>query len=177
MDFLSGGDLMSLLMKKDTLTEEESKFYIAELMSIGILSLIMCWLERMGILNCLISVFASTQTLSLRLTSEKSSLRLMFLITLHWYWLKNQKRADSLLFLQLVRLNILPLRFLDKRDTQKLLIGGVWVSFFSRCWWVTRPSIQMIPQWHVRRSYIGRKHSRFLKTLTWALLPQISLKD
>jgi len=31
MDFLSGGDLMSLLMKKDTLTEEESKFYIAEL--------------------------------------------------------------------------------------------------------------------------------------------------
>lgn len=31
MDFLPGGDLMSLLMKKDILTEEESKFYIAEL--------------------------------------------------------------------------------------------------------------------------------------------------
>jgi serine/threonine protein kinase len=31
MDFLPGGDLMSLLMKKDILTEEESRFYIAEL--------------------------------------------------------------------------------------------------------------------------------------------------
>jgi serine/threonine kinase 38 len=30
MEFLQGGDLMSLLMKKDILTEEESKFYIAE---------------------------------------------------------------------------------------------------------------------------------------------------
>ena len=31
MDFLSGGDFMSLLMKKDILNEEESRFYIAEL--------------------------------------------------------------------------------------------------------------------------------------------------
>ena len=31
MDFLPGGDLMSLLMKKDILSEEESRFYIAEL--------------------------------------------------------------------------------------------------------------------------------------------------
>ena len=31
MDFLPGGDLMSLLMKKDVLTEEEAKFYIAEI--------------------------------------------------------------------------------------------------------------------------------------------------
>ena len=31
MDFLPGGDLMSLLMKKDILTEEEAKFYIAEI--------------------------------------------------------------------------------------------------------------------------------------------------
>jgi serine/threonine kinase 38 len=31
MDFLPGGDLMSLLMKKDILTEDESRFYIAEL--------------------------------------------------------------------------------------------------------------------------------------------------
>jgi len=30
MDFLPGGDLMTLLMKKDILTEEESRFYIAE---------------------------------------------------------------------------------------------------------------------------------------------------
>jgi serine/threonine kinase 38 len=30
MEFLQGGDLMSLLMKKDILSEEESKFYIAE---------------------------------------------------------------------------------------------------------------------------------------------------
>jgi len=31
MDYLPGGDFMSLLMKKDILTEEESKFYIAEI--------------------------------------------------------------------------------------------------------------------------------------------------
>lgn len=31
MDYLQGGDLMSLLMKKDILTEDESRFYIAEL--------------------------------------------------------------------------------------------------------------------------------------------------
>ena len=31
MDFLSGGDLMSLLIKKDILSEDESRFYIGEL--------------------------------------------------------------------------------------------------------------------------------------------------
>lgn len=30
MDYLPGGDLMTLLMKKDILSEEEAKFYIAE---------------------------------------------------------------------------------------------------------------------------------------------------
>lgn len=30
MEFLAGGDLMTLLMKKDILTEEEAKFFIAE---------------------------------------------------------------------------------------------------------------------------------------------------
>lgn len=29
MDFLPGGDLMTLLMKKDILSEDESRFYIA----------------------------------------------------------------------------------------------------------------------------------------------------
>jgi serine/threonine kinase 38 len=31
MEFLPGGDLMTLLMRKDILSEEESRFYIAEL--------------------------------------------------------------------------------------------------------------------------------------------------
>lgn len=31
MEYMAGGDLMTLLMKKDILTEEEAKFYIAEL--------------------------------------------------------------------------------------------------------------------------------------------------
>lgn len=31
MDFVPGGDLMSLLIKKDILSEEDSRFYIAEL--------------------------------------------------------------------------------------------------------------------------------------------------
>ncbi len=31
MEYLCGGDLMTLLMKKDILSEEESKFYIAEI--------------------------------------------------------------------------------------------------------------------------------------------------
>lgn len=30
MEYLPGGDLMTLLMKRDILTEEESKFYMAE---------------------------------------------------------------------------------------------------------------------------------------------------
>lgn len=30
MDFLPGGDLMTLLMRKDILSEDESRFYIAE---------------------------------------------------------------------------------------------------------------------------------------------------
>ena len=30
MDFLPGGDLMTILMKKEILTEDESRFYIAE---------------------------------------------------------------------------------------------------------------------------------------------------
>ena len=31
MEYLAGGDLMTLLMKKDILTEDEGKFYIAEI--------------------------------------------------------------------------------------------------------------------------------------------------
>jgi serine/threonine kinase 38 len=30
MEFLPGGDLMTLLMRKDILSEEESRFYIGE---------------------------------------------------------------------------------------------------------------------------------------------------
>jgi serine/threonine kinase 38 len=30
MEFLQGGDLMTLLMRKDVLSEDESRFYIAE---------------------------------------------------------------------------------------------------------------------------------------------------
>ena len=30
MEYLAGGDLMTLLMKKDILTEDEAKFYMAE---------------------------------------------------------------------------------------------------------------------------------------------------
>ena len=30
MEFLPGGDMMTLLMKKDTLSEEVTQFYIAE---------------------------------------------------------------------------------------------------------------------------------------------------
>jgi serine/threonine protein kinase len=30
MEYLPGGDLMTLLMKKDILSEEEAKFYMAE---------------------------------------------------------------------------------------------------------------------------------------------------
>jgi hypothetical protein len=37
MEFLQGGDLMTLLMKKDILTEEESKFYIAECVKYNLL--------------------------------------------------------------------------------------------------------------------------------------------
>ena len=31
MEYLAGGDLMTLLMKKDILSEEESRFYIAQM--------------------------------------------------------------------------------------------------------------------------------------------------
>jgi len=34
MEYLGGGDLMTLLIKKDILTEDEAKFYIAECVSI-----------------------------------------------------------------------------------------------------------------------------------------------
>ena len=30
MEFLPGGDMMTLLMKKDTLTDEQTQFYVAE---------------------------------------------------------------------------------------------------------------------------------------------------
>lgn len=30
MEYLPGGDMMTLLMRKDTLTEEEARFYIGE---------------------------------------------------------------------------------------------------------------------------------------------------
>lgn len=30
MEYLPGGDMMTLLMRKDTLTEEEARFYVAE---------------------------------------------------------------------------------------------------------------------------------------------------
>ncbi|KAG5540467.1 hypothetical protein RHGRI_020620 [Rhododendron griersonianum] len=30
MEYLPGGDMMTLLMRKDTLTEDEARFYIAE---------------------------------------------------------------------------------------------------------------------------------------------------
>jgi len=33
MEYLAGGDLMTLLMKKDILSEEEAKFYMAEAVS------------------------------------------------------------------------------------------------------------------------------------------------
>ena len=31
MEYLAGGDLMTLLMKKDILTEDEARFYLAEM--------------------------------------------------------------------------------------------------------------------------------------------------
>lgn len=34
MEYLAGGDLMTLLMKKDILTEDEARFYIAEMVSL-----------------------------------------------------------------------------------------------------------------------------------------------
>ena len=34
MDYLPGGDLMTLLMRKDILSEEESRFYIAEMVGL-----------------------------------------------------------------------------------------------------------------------------------------------
>lgn len=30
MEYLPGGDMMTLLMRKDTLTEDEARFYVAE---------------------------------------------------------------------------------------------------------------------------------------------------
>jgi len=38
MEYLPGGDLMTLLMKKDILSETESKFFIAESVFIIILN-------------------------------------------------------------------------------------------------------------------------------------------
>ena len=35
MEYLAGGDLMTLLMAKDILSEEEAKFYIAECVRIN----------------------------------------------------------------------------------------------------------------------------------------------
>ena len=40
MDYLPGGDLMTLLMRKDILSEEESRFYIAEMVIYIILHLL-----------------------------------------------------------------------------------------------------------------------------------------
>jgi serine/threonine kinase 38 len=34
MEYLGGGDLMTLLIKKDILSEEDAKFYIAEIVII-----------------------------------------------------------------------------------------------------------------------------------------------
>ena len=34
MEYLGGGDLMTLLMKKDILKEDEAKFYLAECVNI-----------------------------------------------------------------------------------------------------------------------------------------------
>jgi len=36
MEYLGGGDLMTLLLKKDILTENEAKFYLAECVQIYI---------------------------------------------------------------------------------------------------------------------------------------------
>ena len=44
MEFLPGGDLMTLLIEGDTFTEEEAKFYIAELI---------CCLESIHKLDCI----------------------------------------------------------------------------------------------------------------------------
>ncbi len=38
MEYLGGGDLMTLLMKRDILTEEETKFYIAETVILSIIN-------------------------------------------------------------------------------------------------------------------------------------------
>ncbi len=46
MEYLPGGDLMTLLMKKDILSEDEAKFYIAEAVSFEIL---IFFLLRFGI--------------------------------------------------------------------------------------------------------------------------------
>jgi len=44
MEFLQGGDFMSLLMEKDILSEDDSKFYVAEL--------VMC-IESIHKINCI----------------------------------------------------------------------------------------------------------------------------
>ena len=45
MEYLPGGDLMTLLMKKDILSEDEAKFYMAESV-IDIISLIINLISR-----------------------------------------------------------------------------------------------------------------------------------
>merc|ERR1719313_1737618 len=42
MDYLPGGDLMTHLMRKDTFTEDETRFYIAELVEAVTTSTLTC---------------------------------------------------------------------------------------------------------------------------------------
>jgi len=37
MQYQPGGDLMNLLIKREVLSEEESRFYISEIVSIGLI--------------------------------------------------------------------------------------------------------------------------------------------
>lgn len=154
MDYLPGGDLMSQLMKKDIFTEEEGKFYMAELVlaveSVHKLNCIHRDLKPDNILidskgHIKLSDFGLSKTMDRDLYCRE----LMGSICINQEFNNNQKldlnrldglkrghkkqrRAVSFILLSLpiqllVLLIILHLKFLNKKDMVLKLIGGLLV--------------------------------------------------
>jgi serine/threonine protein kinase len=179
MEYMPGGDLMNMLIKKDIFSIEEARFYIAEIIlaveyvhSLGFVHRDIkpdnILLDKDGHIkvtdfglctNMVPCAYFSSEAMeksgahreaTKRITTKRLS--------------RATDRTERRCTLWLVRRTISLPKSSTRTDTQRSLIGGPSEPFFSRCLSVTRHSVRIIRRRLVEKSYSGANISRSLQT-------------
>ncbi|EGR32184.1 protein kinase domain protein, partial [Ichthyophthirius multifiliis] len=203
MEFLQGGDLMNLLIKKDIFTERESRFYASELIlaidSVHKMNYIHRDIKPDNILIgkdghiklsdfglCKHSVIIYIQKKYLFFQKQKAEINLyyrqifirIFIVKTLWFFNNEKIRIiQSQHFLQQELQIIQHLKFLNNKDIQRQLIGGVWGLYYLKCFWDILLFIQNILNRLAKISLIGEKHLIFLMNLVFLIMPGTQFRN